>query len=60
MREKQARKLQATLVQNYDRLTDSLTGVNYRATSVAKNQSTLIFENDVSNQISQGDNNMIN
>ena len=33
---KQARKLQATLVQNYDRLTDSLTGVKCRATSVAK------------------------
>ena len=57
---KQARKLQATLVRNYDRLTDSLTGVKCRATSVAKNQSTLIFDNDVSNQISQGDNNMIN
>ena len=33
----QARKLQATLVRNYDRLTDSLTGVKCRATSVAKN-----------------------
>ena len=34
---KQARKLQATLVRNYDPLTDSLTGVKCRATSVAKN-----------------------
>ena len=34
---KQARKLQATLVRNYDRPTDSLTGVKCRATSVAKN-----------------------
>ena len=33
---KQARKLQATLVQNYDSLTYSLTGVKCRATSVAK------------------------
>ena len=34
--QEQARKLQATLVQNYHRLTDSLTGVKCRATSVAK------------------------
>ena len=34
---KQARKLQATLVRNYDRVTYSLTGVKCRATSVAKN-----------------------
>ena len=35
---KQARKLQATLVQNSaQRLSDSLTGVKCRATSVAKN-----------------------
>ena len=34
---KQARKLQATLVQNYDPLTHLLTGVKCRATSVAKN-----------------------
>ena len=33
---KQARKLQATLVRNYDPLTDSLTGVKCRAASVAK------------------------
>ena len=33
---KQACKLQATLVRNYDPLTDSLTGVKCRATSVAK------------------------
>ena len=33
----QARKLQATLVRNYYRLTYSLTGVRCRATSVAKN-----------------------
>ena len=38
VREKQARKLQATLVQNYHRLADSLTGVKCRAISVAKNQ----------------------
>ena len=36
---KQARKLQATLVRNSaQRLTDSLTGVECRATSVAKNK----------------------
>ena len=34
---KQARKLQATLVQNYEPLTHLLTGVKCRATSVAKN-----------------------
>ena len=34
--EKQARKLQATLVRNYDWLTYLLTGVRCRATSVAK------------------------
>ena len=34
---KQARKLQATLVWNYDPATDLLTGVKCRATSVAKN-----------------------
>ena len=34
---KQARKLQATLVRNYDPATDSLTEVRCRATSVAKN-----------------------
>ena len=33
---KQARKLQATLVRNYDPPTDLLTGVKCRATSVAK------------------------
>ena len=33
----QARKLQATLVRNYDPATDSLTGVRCGATSVAKN-----------------------
>ena len=33
---KQARKLQATLVRNYHRLTHLLTGVKCRATSVAK------------------------
>ena len=33
---KQARKLQATLVRNYDLLTGLLTGVRCRATSVAK------------------------
>ena len=33
---KQARKLQATLVRNYDLLTYSLMGVRCRATSVAK------------------------
>ena len=33
---KQARKLQATLVRNYDPATDSLTEVRCRATSVAK------------------------
>ena len=32
----QARKLQATLVRNYDSPTDLLTGVRCRATSVAK------------------------
>ena len=37
---KQARKLQATLVRNYDRVTYSLTGVKFRATSVAKKNST--------------------
>ena len=40
--EKQARKLQATLVRNYDRLTYSLTGVKCRAISVAKNIDVLI------------------
>ena len=34
--DKQARKLLATLVWNYDPATDSLTGVKCRATSVAK------------------------
>ena len=38
---KQARKLQATLVQNYDSLTYSLTGVKCRATSVAKTSQEL-------------------
>ena len=38
---KQARKLQATLVQNYDLLTYLLTGVRCRATSVAKNRREL-------------------
>ena len=38
---KQARKLQATVqVRNYRPLTDSLTGVRCRATSVAKNVCT--------------------
>ena len=36
-RTKQARKLQATLVRNYDLLAYLLTGVKCRATSVAKN-----------------------
>ena len=36
----QARKLQATLVRNYRRLTDWLTGVKCRATSVAKKSCT--------------------
>ena len=36
--QEQARKLQATLVQNYDRPAHSLTGVKCRATSVAKNE----------------------
>ena len=35
-KKKQARKLQATLVRNYDRLTVSLTGVKCRATNVAE------------------------
>ena len=40
----QARKLQATLARNYDSLiTDSLTGVKCRATSVAKNCSELFM-----------------
>ena len=37
----QARKLQATLVRNYDPLTHRLTGVRCRATSVAKNEKAL-------------------
>ena len=41
----QARKLQATLVRNYDRVTYSLTGVKCRATSVAKD--TFAGEPDV-------------
>ena len=36
--QKQARKLQATLVRNYDLLARFLTGVRCRATSVAKTQ----------------------
>ena len=36
--QKQARKLQATLVWNYDPATDRLTGVKCRATSVAKKE----------------------
>ena len=35
---KQARKLQATLVQNYEQPSDSLTGVKCRATSLAKKE----------------------
>ena len=38
--DKQARKLQATLVRNYHRVTHSLTGVECRATSVAKDIET--------------------
>ena len=37
---KQARKLQATLVRNYDPANHLLTGVRCRATSVAKNWET--------------------
>ena len=37
MSKQQARKLQATLVRNYQPPTDRLTGVKCRATSVAKN-----------------------
>ena len=39
----QARKLQATLVQNYDWLTQRLTGVRCRATSVSKKTSKTII-----------------
>ena len=41
---KQARKLLATLVRNYESLTHSLTGVKCRATSVAKK--LVVFVND--------------
>ena len=40
-REGDKNKLQATLVRNYDPLTDSLTGVKCRATIVAKNREIL-------------------
>ena len=43
----QARKLQATLVRNYDPLTGSLTGVKCGATSVAKNQDIMKLANKV-------------
>ena len=42
---KQARKLLATLVWNYDSPTDSLTGVKFRATSVAKNDKRYVVSN---------------
>ena len=41
-RTKQARKLQATLVRNYDLLARLLTGVKCRATSVAKKSSLIL------------------
>ena len=43
---KQARKPRATLVWNYDSLTDLLTRVKCRATSVAKNKWFLLRENN--------------